>query len=129
MTLSGVLSPKGFVFPTPSDRHIPLIHHQKYLNWDVTVDLVAHIFKMNKIVMREGKTFFKKPLLTWSQSFLGIMYLAPKGAEGSVGQAESIFQRLLSFIMGDQHRAEVYLTTRAIKKAVKLIVFEQKDVE
>ena len=56
------------------------------------------------------------------------MYLAPKGAEGTVGQAESVFQRLMSYLIEDfQHRSEVYLTSRAIKKAVKLIVFEKKE--
>ena len=54
------------------------------------------------------------------------MYLAPNGAPGSVGQAESILQRILSYL-NIQHRAEVYLTTRAIKQAVKLVVFEEKD--
>ena len=60
------------------------------------------------------------------------MYLAPKGAsEGSVSQAESIFHRLLSYLPIEdfQHRSEVYLTARAIKKAVKLVVFEKKKEE
>ena len=58
------------------------------------------------------------------------MYLSPKGADGSVEQAQSILQRLLSYLGEDiQHRVEVYLTTRAVKKAVKFVVFEREDEE
>ena len=58
------------------------------------------------------------------------MYLSPKGADGSVEQAQSILQRLLSYLGEDiQYRAEVYLTTRAVKMAVKFIVFEREDEE
>ena len=39
---------------------------------------------------------------------------------------ESVLQRLLGLAMGNSYRAEVYLTTWAIQKAAKSVVFEGK---
>jgi len=52
------------------------------------------------------------------------MYLAPKGSN----DRKSILQHLLSH-MGDGvlHHVKGYLTTRAIKKAVKFGVFREKQ--
>ena len=52
-----------------------------------------------------------------------VMYLAPKGSDGREFTSHRLFPRMNEDL---RRRAEVYFTTLAIKKSVKLGVYELK---